>query len=305
MAKAKTKATPAKSGKKKTAGSALEKRVTRLEAVVSILEKQLGIDLDRDGVVGGFAKISSILVMTVMGVFLLMASVVAVHAVLPKTPAGVAPDWEYWETAAVSNNGTIVTETDLIVNGTAKVGALNTTGTITGVSSGSGTGATNGGASAVSVANSDVGNLRKAVITVSGAAIPVTYGGPVTNSAGGIKIYDFPEGRISVEGVTVDGFTCATNPQVTATGLVSYALGTAVGAGSAMTTTEVDLCPTTAVAQVTGIVNQALAAEAQFDGTSTAKDMYFNILHSPDIAGPVTSLVSAVITLHYINLGDY
>jgi len=52
-----------------------------------------------------------------------------------------------------------------------------------------------------------------------------------------------------------------------------------------------------------------LAAAAQFDGTTTAKDMYVNVgVDQCDfIAGSTTATnsVSGIITIHWTNLGDY
>lgn len=249
-------------------------------------------DIAKDGKIGG-AKIGLALVVFIM----------ALTALLVVSAYGVqgfeAGDKVHWGVAAVRSNGDFDSDGGAVIAGSLTAASITSAGAISGVSSG---GATSPIATAT-LAHSDVGNMRKTVITVANA--PITYLTTGTNLASGVKIMDFPEGRILVHGVTADNLTCATNAFNLATAKVSWAIGTAVGAGNAMTTTEVDLAPTTSVAQVTSRVDNALAASAQFDGTTTAKDMYLNMLTGTERSGKSTNLVSGTITIHWTNLGDY
>jgi len=132
----------------------------------------------------------------------------------------------------------------------------------------------------------------------------------------GTKIYDFPAGRINILGVT------ATLQQKTTSAIAStlnsgatgaIALGTATASNVSLTSTMVDLLPSTAFASSTTInvagtaVSAALAASAQFDGTSTAKDVYLNTAYATtaEVDGNATQTISGTIVVTWLNLGDY
>jgi hypothetical protein len=129
-------------------------------------------------------------------------------------------------------------------------------------------------------------------------------------------LYTFPEGRVNVLGVT------ATLQQKTTSVIAStlnsgvtgaIALGTAAASATALTGTMVDLLPSTAFASSTVInvagtaVSAALAAAAQFDGTSAAKVMRLNTAYATttDVDADATQTISGTIRLTYIWLGDY
>jgi len=168
---------------------------------------------------------------------------------------------------------------------------------------------TAGAANGAAVSASENYNTpTKTVLTINDLSVPIAFSGPGTNHTGGVKVYDFPAGRILVLGVTVDSFTVATNAVgIEAADGGDYALGTASASGSSLASTEVDLCPATSIDPITNIVSGALAASAQFDGTTTAKDLYVNMLvDGGDLSGPTTAVVdSATITVTWSNLGDY
>ena len=201
--------------------------------------------------------------------------------------------------------------------GTATLDQTGRTGNITltidAVSSANGTSVNSGNSttalSTVTLSESGLGIARQTTITLDDVPITIAYGGSVTNkSSGGTKIMDFPEGRILIHGVTVDSFTMATNT----TGLEAadggdFAFGTAVASGATITGTEVDLCPSTSIDPITNITSSALSASAQFDGTSTAKDMYVNvIIDAGDLGASTTGVVdSATIKVTWSQLGDY
>jgi len=169
--------------------------------------------------------------------------------------------------------------------------------------------ATAGVKNGATVAASDLSRfVNKTVLTLDDTPILTVEGGTGTNGFGSVKLYDFPEGRILVLGCQVQDFTMTVDTNVldVADG-GDYGLGTtaAVAAGG-LAGTEVDLCPSTSIDPLTNIVSAALAASAQFDGTTTAKDMYVNIeVDDADIASACTNTVDATIEIYWLNLGDY
>jgi len=152
------------------------------------------------------------------------------------------------------------------------------------------------------------GIAHKTVITLASTPVVVTEQGAGTNAVGGVKIYDLPEGRILVLGVTVDSIavTVDANAIDNADG-GDIAFGTAVpGIDGVLNGTAVDLCPATSVDPITNAVSSALATSAQFDGTTTAKDIYFNMLvDDGDVSATHTNTVAGTFTIHWVNLGDY
>lgn len=209
--------------------------------------------------------------------------------------------------------GEVWTDSDgnLTVEGVVTGEAVVVSGTITasgaiagGVAVTSGTGSV----STVTAVDSDYGNMKKTTLTLDDTVLLINSSA-TTNTWGSVKIYDFPEGRILVHGVTVDGIDIAvqTNTIPLSAG-GDFALGTVAASTNALSGTMVDLCPSTRIDAITNVVNSALASSAQFDGTSTAKDMYLNfgIDHQDVIVlTTATNTVDGVITIHWSNLGDY
>jgi hypothetical protein len=181
---------------------------------------------------------------------------------------------------------------------------------------------TSSGVGAVPVALSQVGQcvaaeygngvIHRTVLTL--AALPQT----VTNGTEyqSTKIYSFPEGRILVLGVTASLAQTTTSAlastlNASSTGAVS--LGTAAASNVSLTSTMVDLLPSTAFTSSATInvagtaVTVALAASAQFDGTTTAKDVYLNsaFATTTDVDGNATQAWDGTVTLTWLSLGDY
>ena len=132
----------------------------------------------------------------------------------------------------------------------------------------------------------------------------------------GTKIYTFPEGRILVLGVTAtlkQKTTSALASTLNASSTGAIALGTATASNVSLTSTMVDLLPSTAftssaTVNVAGTaVSAALAASAQFDGTTTAKSMYLNTAYATttDVDGDATQTISGTINIVFVFLGDY
>lgn len=132
----------------------------------------------------------------------------------------------------------------------------------------------------------------------------------------GTKLMTFPEGRILVLGVTAtlrQKTTSALASTLNASSTGAIALGTATASSTTLATTMVDLLPSTAFTSSATVnvpgtaVSAALAASAQFDGTSSAKSMYLNTAYATtaDVDGDATQTISGTITVSFIYLGDY
>jgi len=132
----------------------------------------------------------------------------------------------------------------------------------------------------------------------------------------GTKIYDFPEGRLHVLGVTAtlqQKTTSALASTLNASSTGAIGLGTATASATTLATTMVDFLPSTAftssaTVNVAGTaVSAALAAAAQFDGTTTAKDLYLNTAYATtgDVDADATQTISGTIVITWILLGDY
>ena len=131
----------------------------------------------------------------------------------------------------------------------------------------------------------------------------------------GTKIYDFPEGRILVLGVTatLQQKTTSAIASTLNSGTGAISLGTATASATTLSGTMADLLPSTAFTSSTVInvagtaVKGALAASAQFDGTTTAKDVYLNTAYATttDVDADATQKISGTVVISWMQLGDY
>lgn len=161
--------------------------------------------------------------------------------------------------------------------------------------------------SATTTATETAGYINKTTITLDDLVVVVD--GSSGDGWGTAEVYKFPEGRTLVLGVLVENFdiTCVNTSNVPeGTGSGSFALGTAATADNSLTGTEVNLTPSSTITSFATPVDSALAASAQFDGTSTTNMVVLNVLiDDADIAAPETNKVDATITINWIDLGDY
>jgi hypothetical protein len=172
----------------------------------------------------------------------------------------------------------------------------------------------------LSVLEAGIGPVRQTVLTF--ANFPVTTGNtPSGASWGSSKVYDFPAGRILVLGCTANFTKITFNTEAGATGDIAgggsgdYSIGSTATADATLSTTDVDLLPSSAMLDpfVAGVgrgnAGTALAAAAQFDGTATAIDAYLNaIIDDADVSdGAANDIVyfTGTVTLSWVNLGDY
>lgn len=134
-----------------------------------------------------------------------------------------------------------------------------------------------------------------------------------TNGYGGVKVYDFDEGRVIVYGAVFDCSVVIDTDFVAAGSGLDMACGTSVAGVTtgvtAFTSVQADIIPNVNVDPFTNTTTRfstALAASAQFDGTTTAKDIYVNLLvDSGDIATNVTAYVTGDLWITYSPLGDF
>ena len=129
----------------------------------------------------------------------------------------------------------------------------------------------------------------------------------------GTLIYTVPAGRILVLGAVAQvaqttTTTIATSISAGATG--AFALGSAAASNTSLTSTMVDMLPSTAYTSSATINVQAavakgqLAAAAQFDGNTTPVPVYFNsAIATGSIDGAQTW--NGTVQLTWLNLGSY
>jgi hypothetical protein len=131
----------------------------------------------------------------------------------------------------------------------------------------------------------------------------------------GTKIFDFPQCRMNVLGVTAtlqQKTTSALASTLNASSTGAISLGTATASATTLASTMVDFLPSTAfvssaTVNVAGTaVTAALAASAQFDGTATAKDLYLNTAYATtgDVDADATQTISGTVVITWVNLGD-
>jgi hypothetical protein len=203
-------------------------------------------------------------------------------------------------------------ETPLITATDAAISALAVTGNLT---TGSGVGTKNG--ATVTVVELGDGAVHKSVFTLASTPLPIVS---VTTGAGvgGIKIYDFPQGRICVLGTMANlslvvgaakqaDFTDNTPEGDIGVGTVAPANADALGDDA----TDDDFATATAFA-MTAFADTSVQCPSeallQHDGTGTAKSIIVTgLVDAADIDNDVTTEleVSGTITVVWANLGDF
>lgn len=156
------------------------------------------------------------------------------------------------------------------------------------------------------------GISQQTVLTLD--AKEITVANTTGVSFGGAKIYTFPQGRIFVKGVTLKLLTVGLGNAGNATPIAGtmggdISLGTTPPSDGTLTVADVALLPSTSIDPISGgITGAALAAAAQFDGTTTPIPVYINMLiDDADVADGASDILelSATITITWDYLGDY
>jgi hypothetical protein len=177
-----------------------------------------------------------------------------------------------------------------------------------------GAGTANG--ATVSAVESGIGPVHKTVLTL--AATPISIADEAGQGQyGGVKIYDFPAGLIMPLGAVVDAsVTLGTTGTIINTWDGSIALGVEVVAdhqdaankrGQVMPAVAVtQAVAKVAVAKAVSVATNLTESGARhLDGTSTAIDLYLNLLVTDEATHTAgTGTISGTVTFHWINLGD-
>jgi len=154
------------------------------------------------------------------------------------------------------------------------------------------------------------GTVQTSVFTLTATSITMTDA--TTNGChGSQKIYDFPEGNITILGATMNLTTLAGSGGIADTAALIGSLGTVANtaANETLTSTEADIIPSTSGTLAAGAGTlkgeSTTALLATFDGTATAKDLYLNIA-VPDAGSSAddTVAVTGTIVVTWINHGD-
>lgn len=170
-------------------------------------------------------------------------------------------------------------------------------------------GAKNG--ATVTATESGNGTVHQTTLTL--AATPVTMRD--VEQGGGVKVYDFPAGRILLLGATSSIAVTTTsavagtlNPSV----VCNYGVGSTTQANATLATTEQDMVQVTAFTSSANptepsAVANGFGALVALDGTTTPVDAFLNlaVAGATDIDGDATVTVAGTITLTWVNLGDY
>lgn len=154
--------------------------------------------------------------------------------------------------------------------------------------------------------------VRQVTFTLTDVAQTVVNG----TEYQGTKLFDFPAGRINVLGVVAtlaQKTTSAILGTLNGSSVGALSLGTATASSTTLNSTMADLLPSTAFASSAVIdvagtaVSNALAASAQFDGTTTAKSMFLNTAYATtaDVDANATQTITGTITVTFVCLGDY
>lgn len=154
--------------------------------------------------------------------------------------------------------------------------------------------------------------FTKTVLTFKNTPLPLIDAAGVVAHCG-LKIFDFPAGSIAIQGATTNIVLTKSAAGVNATWNGDFALGSVVAAADAtLTSTEANVIPSTATPPAVAGVSSAKGrstAQVVLDGTTTAIDLYFNILvddADQDVTTTPTNLIAnGKVTIIWANMGDY
>ena len=178
-----------------------------------------------------------------------------------------------------------------------------------------GVGAQNG--ATVAMADAGTGIWHRTTLTCTATPVTITDDSGVAQY-GGVKVFDFPEGLICIQGAIVTGSLTA---GVTGTIIDNWdgdvSLGTVTATtGSTLTGTEADIMASTAVSagasDKIGVVDAVSVATALtesgarwLDGTATAIDMFLNFVIDDDATHTSgTAAFTGTVSFVWMSLGD-
>lgn len=166
-------------------------------------------------------------------------------------------------------------------------------------------------ASTVLVNDAAVGDIHSTTITMNG--VLVTVGNTTGVSFGGTKLIDFPAGRIQVMGAYQSGITFGLTNAGNLTPITSamggdVSFGTTAPTDGTLTGADVDIVPSASIDPISGgCAISRLAASATFDGTTTAIDVFVNVLiDDADVGDGASDVleVSGTLVINWIFAGD-
>lgn len=169
----------------------------------------------------------------------------------------------------------------------------------------------NPNASKIAITEFGDGLIHKTKLVLAG--LPITVGNTTGVSFGGVKVYTFPQGRIFLKGVTVQGISIGLTNAGNATPIDAadggdLSMGSTVAGDGTLTGTDVDMLPSTSIDPLSdGITDAALAAAAQFNGVSTPVAAWLNMLiDDADVADAASDIleISGTIFLHWELFGE-
>lgn len=166
----------------------------------------------------------------------------------------------------------------------------------------------------VTVTETGDGAVHKTVLTLTDVAVALSDNAG-TIAYGGLKLYDWPEGLIAIQGASMDIALTKSSAGVNADWDGDTALGSVTATNDAsLATTEQNIIPTTATPQASSGVttgdglSTATEAVTVLNGTSTAADLYLNYLVDDadhDVTStPCNLIANGTITIVWSNLGD-
>ena len=270
-----------------------------LKDVIIRLEKQFGIDLNDNDIIGGWIKPWAMCLILAMSVGLVLA----------------AEDVQVRYFASEGNDAVIQLEADegddaadeleiiMKADGTA---ALSVGGTevVTFPAS-----ANRGTVSASTVSAQELGNdiLHQTVLTLTAHPCDVT--GATGVGWGTTNLYTFPEGHIKIDAIHVDGLTISTN--VVGVGAAAndgdFSFGTTGTSDTTLDGTDVDLMAKT-TDETMNLPADAINTATEnvlFDGSSAAKTLNLNVLFDDDSTeADGNAAIGGVITVTWKFLGD-
>ena len=155
--------------------------------------------------------------------------------------------------------------------------------------------------------------VRTLLLTLTATPVVMTDNAGVV-AFGSLKVADLPEGNICILGAVMDLALTLSAAGINADWDGDVGLGTAATDNNAtLASTEQDIIPTTATpqAQASATTAKAMSTSTQistFDGTTTAKDVYLNLLVDDadhDVTTTDTNIIcDGTIRITYVNLGD-
>jgi len=160
--------------------------------------------------------------------------------------------------------------------------------------------------------SSDADNKKFKTKTYKWTAETITTAFTATNNAvaSGVKIGQWPAGIIMIHGAVLKDHvvTVTATNGVAATDQGDVAVGSVVGAGTDMTTTEINIIPKTAQNTMTNPASAFLAVPVAIDGSATAAGVYINLMFDGDAADAIftnTATSAGELQIIYSELLDY